>query len=73
MGFSPAKSNKARSRFRRHHSTNMGMNVCALSFNGSLGMYIAYATSHFSKEKAEESLALCLRELASYEVKPQEP
>jgi NRPS condensation-like uncharacterized protein len=46
----------------------MGMNICALTFNGSLGIYIAYATSHFSHEKAEEFLALCLDELGDYQV-----
>jgi hypothetical protein len=47
----------------------MGMNICGY-FNGSLGIDIAYATSHFSKEKAEEFLALCVDELANYQVNP---
>jgi NRPS condensation-like uncharacterized protein len=47
----------------------MGMTICVATFNGSLGIYIAYATSHFSKEKAEEFLALCLDEIANYQVK----
>ena len=46
----------------------MGMNICVATFNGSLGIDIAYATSHFSKEKAEEFLALCVDELANYQV-----
>jgi NRPS condensation-like uncharacterized protein len=45
-----------------------GMNICALTFNGSLGIYVAYATSHFSKDQANEFLALCLDELAHYRV-----
>ena len=48
----------------------MGMNICVATFNGSLGIDIAYATSHFSKEKAEEFLALCMDELANYQVNP---
>ena len=48
----------------------MGMNICVATFNGSLGIDIAYATSHFSKEKAEELLALCVEELANYQVNP---
>jgi NRPS condensation-like uncharacterized protein len=50
----------------------MGMNVCVATFNGSLGIDIAYATSHFSKEKAEEFLALCVDEIANYEVNAQQ-
>jgi NRPS condensation-like uncharacterized protein len=46
----------------------MGMNICVSTFNGSLGIDIAYSTSHFSKEKAEEFLALCMDELANYQV-----
>ncbi|MDM7999221.1 MAG: condensation domain-containing protein [Dehalococcoidia bacterium] len=46
----------------------MGMNICVATFNGSLGIYIAYDTGLFSKEKAEEFLALCLDELGNYEV-----
>jgi NRPS condensation-like uncharacterized protein len=51
----------------------MGMNICVATFNSSLGIDIAYATSHFSKEKAEEFLALCVDELANYQVNPGQP
>ena len=50
----------------------MGMNICVATFNGSLGIDIAYATSHFSKQKAEEFLALCVDEIANYEVNAQQ-
>lgn len=50
----------------------MGMAICVATFSGSLGIYIAYATSHFSKEKAEEFLALCLDEMANYQVNPEQ-
>jgi NRPS condensation-like uncharacterized protein len=50
----------------------MGMNICVATFNGSLGIDIAYATSHFSKEKAEEFLALCADEIGNYEVNVQQ-
>ncbi len=50
--------------------TVMGMNICVATFNGSLGIYIAYDTARFSKEKAEEFLALCLDELSNYQVNP---
>jgi len=50
----------------------MAMNICVATFNGSLGIYIAYATSHFSKDKAEEFLALCLDELNNYQVNPEQ-
>jgi hypothetical protein len=46
----------------------MGMNICVASFRGHLGIDISYTTSHFSKEKAEEFLALCMDELANYQV-----
>jgi hypothetical protein len=46
----------------------MGMNICVATFNGSLGIYIAYDTGLFSKGKAEEFLALCMDELANYQV-----
>jgi len=48
----------------------MGMNICVATFNGSLGIYIAYDTGRFSKEKAEEFLASCMDELANYQVNP---
>lgn len=48
--------------------STMGMNICVATFNGSLGIYIAYDTGLFSKEKAEEFLALCMDELANYQV-----
>jgi len=48
----------------------MGMNICVASFRGHLGIDISYTTSHFSKEKAEEFLALCMDELANYQVNP---
>jgi NRPS condensation-like uncharacterized protein len=51
----------------------MGMNICAITFNGSLGIYIAYDTGRFSKGKAEEFLALCMDELANYQVNPAQP
>jgi hypothetical protein len=55
---------------RRFHFvfSSMGMNICVATFNGSLGIYIAYDMGSFSKEKAEEFLALCLDELANYQV-----
>lgn len=49
---------------------SMGMNICVATFNGSLGIYIAYDLGSFSREKAEEFLALCLDELANYQVNP---
>jgi hypothetical protein len=55
-----------------HVYSVMGMNICVATFNGSLGIHIAYATSHFSREKAEEFLALCLDEIANYEVNVQQ-
>ena len=51
----------------------MGMNMCVATVNGRLGIDLAYTTSHFSKEKAEEFLALCLDELANYQVNPGQP
>jgi NRPS condensation-like uncharacterized protein len=51
----------------------MGMNICVATFNGSLGIYIAYDTGRFSKGKAEEFLALCMDELANYQVNPAQP
>jgi NRPS condensation-like uncharacterized protein len=51
----------------------MGMNICVATFNGSLGIYIAYDTGRFSKGKAEEFLALCMDELANYQVNPGQP
>jgi len=51
----------------------MGMNLCVATVNGQLGIDLAYTTSHFSKEKAEEFLALCLDELANYRVNPGQP
>jgi NRPS condensation-like uncharacterized protein len=51
----------------------MGMNLCVATFNGSLGIYIAYDTGRFSKGKAEEFLALCMDELANYQVNPAQP
>ena len=55
-----------------HVYSGMGMNICVATFNGNLGIHITYATSHFSREKAEEFLALCLDEVANYEVNPQQ-
>jgi NRPS condensation-like uncharacterized protein len=49
-----------------------GMNICVATFNGSLGIYIAYDTGRFSKEKAEEFLALCLDELFNYRINPRQ-
>jgi len=49
------------------------MNVCVATFNGSLGIDIAYDTGRFSKGKAEEFLALCMNELANYQVNPAQP
>jgi NRPS condensation-like uncharacterized protein len=51
----------------------MGMNICVATFRGSLGIYIAYDTGLFSKRKAEEFLALCMDELANYQVNPAQP
>ena len=53
--------------------STMGMNICVATFNGSLGIYIAYDTGLFSKGKAEEFLALCVDELANYQVNPGQP
>jgi len=53
--------------------STMGMNICVATFNGSLGIYIAYDTGLFSKGKAEEFLALCMDELANYQVNPGQP
>ncbi len=51
----------------------MGMNICVATFNGSLGIYIAYDTARFSGQKAKEFLALCLDELTHYQVSPEPP
>lgn len=51
--------------------TVMGMNICIATFNHSLGIYIGYTTSRFSKEKAEEFLGLYLDEVRNYQVNPQ--
>jgi hypothetical protein len=48
----------------------MGMNICVASSESGFGIYIAYDAGLFSKEKAEEFLALCLKELANYQVNP---
>ncbi len=48
--------------------TCMGMNICVASFEGGFGIYIAYDAGLFSKGKAEELLALCMKELADYQV-----
>ena len=50
--------------------TCMGMNICVASSESGFGIYIAYDAGLFSKEKAEEFLALCLKELANYQVNP---
>ena len=51
----------------------MGMNICVATFNGSLGIDVSYDTGRFSREKAEEFLALCMDELANYQVNPAQP
>jgi NRPS condensation-like uncharacterized protein len=50
--------------------TSMGMNICVATSADGFGIYIAYDTGYFSKEKAEEFLALCRSELLNYQVSP---
>ena len=51
--------------------TNPG--IVRVNDYGNLGIYIAYDMGLFSKVKAEEFLALCMDELANYQVNPGQP
>jgi NRPS condensation-like uncharacterized protein len=53
--------------------TCMGMNICVATSESGFGIYVAYDAGMFSKQKAEEFLALCLKELASFQVNAGQP
>lgn len=53
--------------------TCMGMNICVATSESGFGIYIAYDTGMFSRQKAEEFLAVCQKELAEFRVNPGPP